>query len=299
MASIRKRKVGKHTYYYLEHALRRNGKVEKRELYLGKTLPKNLNEIKSNFLGQVYKEKWFSALEKIRNAAAKENRVTPPSAREQELEKFSIKFTYDTQRIEGSTLTLRETADLLEKGISPRAKPVRDAKEAEAHQKLFYEMLETKKNPSLQLVLEWHHKLFSETKPDLAGKVRQHQVAIAGSRFMPPSPAEVPPLLGEFFKWYARSKDKTHPVELAALAHLKFVTIHPFADGNGRVSRLLMNFVLYRNGFPMLNIPYEGRSGYYRALERAQTKRLDATFVQWLFKRYLKEYARYLKVKQK
>ncbi|MEW5955524.1 MAG: Fic family protein [Candidatus Micrarchaeota archaeon] len=295
MVSVRKKTVGKQDYYYLEHAVRRKGKVEKRELYLGKTLPKDIEEIKSNFLGEIYKEKWFPALEKIKKAAAQEARATPPSAREQELEKFSIKFTYDTQRIEGSTLTLRETADLLEKGISPRAKPVRDAKEAEAHQKIFYEMLKTEKDLSLQLVLEWHYKLLNETKPDLAGRIRRHQVAIAGSKFMPPTPAEVQPLLTDFFKWHARSKNKTQAVELAALAHLKFVTIHPFADGNGRISRLLMNFILNRGGFPMLDIPYKGRSSYYRSLERAQTKRIDAIFVQWLFKQYIKEYARYLR----
>ncbi|MBU3958163.1 MAG: Fic family protein, partial [Nanoarchaeota archaeon] len=64
------------------------------------------------------------------------------------------------------------------------------------------------------------------------------------------------PLLEEFFGWYNKNKGRLHSVELAALAHLKFVTIHPFSDGNGRISRLLMNFVLHKHGFPMLNIPY-------------------------------------------
>ncbi len=112
---------------------------------------------------------------------------------------------------------------------------------------------------------------------------------------MPPFPAEIYPLLSEFFKWYNKNKDKRHPVELAALVHIKFVTIHLFTDGNGRLSRLMMNFVLHQYEFPLLNIHYVNRTGYYNALERAQMKKEDNLFVQWLFRRYVKEYGRYLK----
>ncbi len=170
---------------------------------------------------------------------------------------FAIRFTYDTPRIEGSKLTLRETADLLERGTTPRAKPLEDVKEAEAHKELFYEILAYKKDLSLSTILYWHKKLFQATKPDIAGRLRRHQVAISGSKFVPPFPAEVYPLLMEFFRWYAKNKNRLHPVELAAFVHLKFVTTHPFADGNGRISRLLMNFILNRHGYPMLNVPYE------------------------------------------
>jgi Fic family protein len=141
--------------------------------------------------------------------------------------------------------------------------------------------------------LYWHKKLFESTKSDIAGKVRQHQVAIAGSKFMPPFPAEIYPLLREFFRWYNKNKNKLHPVELAALVHFNFVTIHPFTDGNGRISRLMMNFVLRKHEFPLLNIQYENRTSYYNALERAQIKKQDNIFVQWFFRRYIKEYERY------
>ena len=73
-----------------------------------------------------------------------------------------------------------------------------------------------------------------------------------------------------------------------------FVTIHPFADGNGRISRLIMNFVLNKQSLPMLNIPYKNRNSYYNALERSQVKRQDSIFLQWLFKRYVKEDTRYI-----
>ena len=191
-------------------------------------------------------------------------------------------------------MTLRETADLLERGVTPKEKPLRDVKEAEAHKKIFLEMLKYPKDLSLAIVLKWHKELFEQSKPDIAGRIREHQVAISGSKFKPPYPIEIYPMLRDFFKWYTKNKNILHPVELAALVHLKFVTIHPFSDGNGRISRLMMNFVLNRRGFPTFNISYEGRSAYYTALERTQIKKNDFIFVNWFIKRYIKENKKYI-----
>lgn len=99
---------------------------------------------------------------------------------------------------------------------------------------------------------------------------------------------KVHPALMDFFRWYEKNKKRPHPVEWAALVHLKSVTIHPFADGNGRISRLMMNFVLNRNGYPMLNISYENRNSYYSALERAQAKNVEDIFLQWFMRNYVK-----------
>jgi len=269
--------------------MRKGGKIAKRERYLGKNIPYNVDALKQEFLSQMYEERWYAVLDKIKQAFTQEIKKTPLSAREEEIQKFAIQFTYDTQRIEGSALSLRETADLLERGITPKFKPIRDVKEAEAHKELFDEMLKTKKDLSYALVIYWHKKLFERTKPDIAGKIREHQVAISGSKFLPPSPVEVYPLLRDFFRWYDKNNEKIHPVVLAGLVHLKFVTIHPFGDGNGRISRILMNFILHKKKYPLLNIHYEGRAGYYTALERSQMKRSDLIFVQWLIKRYIKE----------
>ncbi len=294
MVTVRKRVRGNQTYYYLEHAVRKGRKVQKRELYLGKEIPENIEELKRSFLRKIYEEKWHPLLNKIKEGFSRELRRMPHTSKVKEIETFAIRFTYDTQRIEGSKLTLRETANLLEKGVTPGDKPIADVKEAEAHKEVFYEMLGYKKDLSFQIILYWHKKMFQETKPDIAGRLREHQVAISGSKYMPPFPAEIYPLIREFFKGNARDKEKLHPVELAALVHLKFVTIHPFGDGNGRISRLLMNFILNRHGYPMINIPYEDRNSYYNALRRSQTKKVETIFLNWFIKRYLKEYKRYL-----
>ena len=295
MATIKKKTVGGKAYYYLQHTVRTKNGVETRERYIGTKPPAKPDELKLQFLAGIYQERWYPVLDRIKENYAKEGRKMPPTALAKQIRTFSVKFTYDTNRIEGSKLTYRETADLLERGLTPRSKPVEDIKEAEAHEKLFYEMLDFGKDISLQTVLYWHKKLFEATKPDIAGKIRQHQVGISGSRFMPPSPIEVPILLDGFFRWYAKNKGNMHPVELAACVHLRFVTIHPFGDGNGRMSRLLMNFVLHKHGFPMLNIPYENRGSYYHALERSQVRKADSVFAQWFFKRYAKEHKNYSK----
>lgn len=294
MARIKKRTLRGQVYYYLEHSTRKGKQIHKKEVYLGRKIPSNIENIKKKFLDEVHREKWSADIEKIRKNFLKDHRLMPRAIREKELQIFAIKFTYDTQRIEGSTLSLRDTADLLENGIAPKNKPMLDVKEAEAHRDLFYEILKDKKEISLQRILEWHWKLFHSTKSPIAGKIRKHQVAISGSRFMPPSPIEVYPMLVDFFKWYNKNHTKIHGVELAALAHVKFVTIHPFADGNGRISRLIMNFILSRKGYPMFDIPYEGRTGYYNALERSHLKDDERIFVQWLVKKYIKEHKKYL-----
>lgn len=299
MVSIRSRVIGEQTYFYLVHSVRMNGVVEPRELYLGKTIPKNIDEIKYKFIQDIYSEKWFPLLEKIKESYYRQQKGMPPTARQKELEAFMINFTYHTQRIEGSALSLQETAVLLQEGITPKNKPLPDTLEAKAHKELFYEMLKRKKDLSLQLVQDWHYKLLKDSKSDIAGKIRKKQVVITGSRYVPPSPVEVFPMLRDLFRWYDSNKNgnKIHPVEFAALVHLKFVSTHPFHDGNGRISRLMMNYVLNKKGYPMFNVPYEGRTSYYRALERAQLSKIDSIFVQWLIRNYIKLQGRYLRVR--
>ncbi len=294
MVSVKKKIINRNTYYYLEQSFRKNGTIKKKEKYLGTTLPKNIEKIKEEFQKEFYQETWFNRFDIIKEQFIKEKRNIPPSLEKKQTEQFATTFTYNTNRIEGSTITLRETADILERGISPSQRPVEDIKETEAHKKVFTDMLAYKKEITLPTVLYWHKQLFQDTKPDAAGKIRQHPVGISGSKFLPPYPIELDFLLRDFFDWYHENKKTLHPVQLAGLAHLKFVTIHPFGDGNGRLSRLLMNYVLHKNGYPMLIIPYSQRKSYYTALERSQLKKDETIFMLWFFKRYLKEYKQYL-----
>lgn len=290
MVRVTRKMIKGKAYYYLEHSVRGKDKRATRSKYLGKKIPKDVEEVRRMFQYELDKEKWFTEFDDIRRRYRHELSQTPESAREKELLDFSVRFTYNTQRIEGSTLTLRETAELLEHRIAPGGRPMEDVEEAEAHHRVFLGMLELKKDLSLPLVLSWHYEIFKETKPDAAGRIRGHGVRIIGSEFVPPSPVELQPFLREFFSWYDAAKKKTNPVELAALVHLKFVTIHPFSDGNGRISRLMMNFVLHDHELPMLNIEYKRRGAYYGSLERAQLTKDERPFLNWFFRRYRREF---------
>lgn len=294
MANLRVKEVNGKKYYYLEHTIREGARFRIKRKYFGSEVPKDLDLIKENFMHEMFLEKYEKSLENIRKKFRQDFSKYPPSAKDQYIESFMIRFTYNTNRIEGSTLSLKETADLLQQHVTPRNKPVRDVKEAEAHKDVFYEMLNYKKDLSLPAVLYWHKLLLQSTKPDIAGVVRNHQVAIARSKVELPFPAELDALLHEFFVWHGKNKNRINPVVLAAMVHLKFVTIHPFTDGNGRISRLMMNFVLRKHNYPMLNIEYVNRNSYYNALERSQTKKKEYVFVQYLVKRYLKVYKKYL-----
>lgn len=294
MVSIKKKIIGEKAYYYIEHSYRKNGQVLKKEKYLGTKIPKNIEKLKNDLLLEVYEELWFKKFDIIKEKFIKEKKKIPKYIEKKNLEYFAIKFTYTTNRIEGSTLTYKETALLLEKGITPANRPIEDIKEAELHREVFYDMINYDKKIILSTLLHWHKKLFQYTKKDKAGKIRDYDVRISGSRHIPPKPIELDLLLREFFNWYNQSKKKIHPVQLTALAHFKFVSIHPFGDGNGRISRLLMNYVLNNNGYPMLIIDYTQRHSYYTALERSNIKNDESIFTLWFFRRYLKENMKYL-----
>lgn len=295
MVSIKKKIINKKTYYYIEHSYRKNGKVLKKEKYLGTKIPKNIDKLKDDLLLEVYEELWYKNFDKIKENYHKNQKKMPKSIQEKELETFAVEFTYTTNKIEGSTLTHLETALLLEKGITPSNKPIKDIKEAEQHREVFYDMINYDKNINISTLIHWHKKLFQFTKKDKAGKIRTYPVRISGSRHLPPDPFKLDLLIREFFSWYNKNRSKMHPVHLAALVHFRFVSIHPFGDGNGRITRLFMNYVLHKNGYPMLIIDYTNRRSYYNALERSQLGKNETVFTQWFFKRYVKEFKNYLK----
>lgn len=289
MVQIKKLKRGSKIYYYLEHSVREGAKVYKKRKYLGTTVPKNIAVLKEQIIDDIYKDKWYDQFDKIAECYKKILAKTPKSVQEKNIEAFMVRFTYDTQRIEGSRLSFRDTGSILINKVVPRNAKISDVKEAENHKKVFYLMLKSKKDLSLKLILEWHKILFSDTKPDIAGRIRKYPVLITNSNFFPPKPGGLDYMLSDFFDWYDRVKDQTDVVKLSALAHLKFETIHPFGDGNGRIGRIIMNFILNKRGYPMIDIKYTGRYGYYKSLGRSQVHKNEYAFLEWFFRRYLEE----------
>jgi Fic family protein len=288
MVTIREIKKSSKSYYYLEHTLRNGETFSNKRLYLGTKLPKNLPIIRQEFVYELFTQKFKKELDSIKKKFSKEFSSYPKIAKKNYFEYFMIKFTYNSNRIEGNTLSLSETADLLQEGISPAHKPIRDIKEAESHKNVFYDVLNYEKDLSFSVILKWHKDLLLTIEPEIAGKIRNHPVGIARSKVELPLPVEISALLNDFFKWYNKYKSTLHPVILAGLIHLKFVTIHPFSDGNGRISRLMMNFILHKHGFPMMNIFYSNRIAYYNALERSQINNKEEIFLSYFLNRYVK-----------
>jgi len=272
---IIKRKRGESEYFYLQHSFREEVRVKTQELYLGCSIPKNIEEIKMRF-GQEAKKDIYSKLAEIKSHFQNEWARIPKSAREKELKEIAIAFTYNTNSIEGSTITLAETREILENEIAP-AKSLKDIKETEAHAKVFLIMLEKKESISEGLILRWHKEIFGETKADIAGKFREYLVRVGS--YNAPDWQDVPELKRALIKF--TGTQKMNSVELAARAHYRFEKIHPFGDGNGRIGRLIMNYILWHKEYPMLIIEKKRRKSYYRALQKD-----EEGFVNYFFRRY-------------
>ncbi|MBI4980567.1 Fic family protein [Candidatus Woesearchaeota archaeon] len=260
--------IKRNKYFYLQHSYREDGKIQTSEKYLGKEIPKNLEQLKWE-LGQEEKKALHQKLEKIKDEFQQEWKRTPESAKQREMQEIAIAFTYHTNAIEGSTITLEETREIVVDKISPH-KPLRDVRETEAHAKAFLEMLNLQKKISKELLLKWHQDIFGETKADI------------------PDWQDVEKLMKDFFQFL--DQKNLHPVELAAKAHYKFEMIHPFGDGNGRIGRLIMNHILWYHGYPMLIIEYAKRHSYYRALQKD-----EEGFVHYFMQRYLRVHQKRVK----
>ena len=271
------RKKGNKKYFYLKHSFRKGSKIITKEKYLGAEIPINIEEIKLKF-GEEFQKDISKKLEFIKKHFQTEWKRLPKSMKEKELEEISIAFTYNTNAIEGSTITLEEAREIIHDKISPN-KPLRDVKETEAHSEVFLEMLKQEKKITNERLLQWHKDIFENVKPDIAGKYRNYLVRVGP--YLAPDWREVKKMMNEFIEFIYDNK-KINPVELSARAHYKFEKIHPFGDGNGRIGRLIINHILWHRGYPMIIIEYKKRRLYYKALQKDEDY-----FAKYFIRRYL------------
>lgn len=274
---IIKRKKGKKEYFYLQHSFRKGPQVITKEVYLGKEIPKNIGGFKQK-LEYESKKDLHNKLEKIKKNFQKEWKSYPESIKEQEQEQIAISFTYNTNAIEGSKITLQETRDIIEEKMAPN-KPLKDIKETEAHCRVFLASLKKKEKITKELLLKWHKEIFGGTKQDIAGMFRTYLVRVGN--YVAPDWQDVKKLMQQLIECINNNKN-INPVELAGITHYKFEAIHPFGDGNGRIGRLLMNYILWHNSYPMLIIDYKKRGSYYKALEKG-----EEYFLHYFLRRYL------------
>ncbi|MBD3209651.1 Fic family protein [Candidatus Woesearchaeota archaeon] len=295
---LERRKSGKSIKYYLVHSFRdEGGKVVKLRRYLGTNLSEKQLEKLSNRAKEILEEQAkelktdvfdFSLTDKQLQSLNKfDEKIEVFHFSERQWQQFTEAFVYNTNAIEGSSVLPDEVPLIL------KSKEVKDDDERETKgvAKAIAFIRSTKQDFSLSLILKLHKLCFAGSKT-FAGKLRTVEIVIrgrGGEIIHQGSPAEhVEKELKELVSWYKKNKQKFKPLALAGIVHNQFEDIHPFQDGNGRVGRLLLNFVLLRYDYPPINILLEDRAEYYYTLQEYQKNDKLRPTMQFLIKQYKK-----------
>ena len=294
---VEKRKSGNLVKYYLVHSYREKDKVEKIRKYLGSDLSeKELEEAKkrakekiNELLKEINTEVFlFSLTEKQIEVLNKfSDKIEVIHLTWEEWENFIEDFVYNTNAIESSTITEDEVSEILHKKKAENEEEI----ETKGVAKAVGYIRKTKEDVSLSLLLRLHDLCFKGSKP-FSGKFRKVNVVVrnsAGKIIHKGVPKEeLKDYLEDFVGWYKENKNKFNPLILAAIMHNQFEYIHPFQDGNGRVGRLLLNFILLKNNYPPINIMFEDRAEYYQTLQKYSKKDDLKTTLKFLIKEYKK-----------
>jgi len=294
---VEKRKVGKSIKYYLVHSYRVGKKVEKIRKYLGTNLSKEelerkkerVKKILSKLLDEINTKVFFFTLTKKQVEVLNKfnDKIKVVHLSEKEWGNFTEDFVYNTNAIEGSTVTEEEISKILHKKKAENEEEVETKGVAKATEYI----RKTKEDLSLGLLLKLHNFCFKGSK-HFAGKFRNVNVVVrdsVGQVLHAGVPKEeLNDYLNDFFEWYKENKNKFKPLVLASILHNQFEYIHPFQDGNGRVGRLLLNYILLKNKYPPINIMLEDRQEYYRSLYKYSKQDDLKSTLKLLIKQYKK-----------
>ena len=309
MAYLVKRKRGDKVYFYLaENIAVARGQRKQIRKYLGTKKPSEtkLQFLMSDFEKEVEKEQVklhgrhyltedeIKEINRINEDFWKRYNKQNNTVQEQFDQNFVMAFVYNTNSIEGSTLSPKEVELLLSENISPN-KPLDDVLEAKAAQKTLNFVKGFKEEFSEELVKKIHKMYFQDTKPKIAGYYKTHQNRVTGSNFEPTPPHFVLTDMKNYFAENNKLKKELHPLELATWAHWKLVRIHPFQDGNGRTARIIMNFILHKNGYAMIDIKTKEKQQYFNALEKCHYNNNARALAIRLVRRFKKQYQNVLK----
>jgi Fic family protein len=225
-------------------------------------------------IDRTYYQEFESTFERLfdKKAMLDKSRPLPNIALHKIKEALAIEWTYNSNSIEGNTLTLRETQMVLQEGITIKGKSLNEHFEAKNHEKAIDYLYSIVNNNYVLRsidVLTLHGYVLRSIEDDFAGRIRNGGVRISGANFVPPSANKVSDLLDELVDFVNNNPLGLNDIELATVFHHKFVWIHPFFDGNGRTVRLAMNLLLMRKGFPPAIILKNDRKKYYEALNQA------------------------------
>lgn len=209
---------------------------------------------------------------------------------------FLVDFTYNSNAIEGNTLTLKETALVLE-GMTVDKKPLKDHLEAVGHRDAFLYIENIAKDVTInESIIKNIHSLVLINRPNDKGVFRNIPVTIMGAYTEPVQPYMIEPKMTELLSENEKRKKSMHPVERIARFHLEFEGIHPFIDGNGRCGRLLMNLDLIQNGYPAINVKFTDRKKYYSAFDEFYEKKNAEPMIQLIGNYVIERLEQYLEI---
>lgn len=200
---------------------------------------------------------------------------------------YRIGLTWSSNAIEGNALTISETKVVLEDGLTIGGRPLRDFYETVGHGEAYDFMftLINERRITLQDIITIHRLFYRSIDEKEAGAWRKENVIVTGSEYVFPRPQEIDEQMLKLEKWIRLERDNYRPLVFAALLHLKFVSIHPFIDGNGRTSRLIMNLTLIQDGYQLAIIPPVLRSEYYDTIRSYQNKNKPEPFCEFIAER--------------
>ena len=229
-------------------------------------------------------------------------RPLPEEALKKIQDALDIEYTYESNRIEGNTLTLQETALVVNEGVTISGKSMREHLEAINHAEAISYIKDIAKHDieiSERTIKEIHALILHGIDRENAGRYRTVPVMISGSTHMPPQPYLIEKQMEDFILRFKQMEaEKVHPVLIAAYLHDELVRIHPFIDGNGRTSRLLMNLYLLRHGYVIITLKgsNDAKVNYYKALEMSHTEQLPEDFQKLVIEAEIAALQKYLSI---
>lgn len=274
-----------------------DGVIQKGKLYMiPENAPKPIDG--RNIKGIKMPEELSPLLLKIDALKAEIDSKRPLTAGEAERlrEQFMVDFTYNSNAIEGNTLTLKETAMVLA-GMTIDQKPLKDHLEAVGHRDAFLYVEDIAKEAKIsESVIKNIHSLVLMNRPDDKGRYRKIPVTIMGAYTEPVQPYMIEPKMTELLSENEKRKKKMHTIERIARFHLEFEGIHPFIDGNGRCGRLLLNLDLIQNGYPAINVKFTDRKKYYAAFDEFYKNNIAESMIKLIAEYVLERMEQYLEI---
>lgn len=307
MVYIYKKIISGKEYYYLRASEKKGKKTVVKDIaYLGKDisklkenlgkLPKYKNEIRKAYrkLNLFIESNYYvdkakkQKLKKDEFLAEMINEIegckmhfnnsfdkTDKKTKEEILKNFIIEFSFNSSSIEGNTINLNEAKNLLQEGITPKDKTLREIYDLQNSEKVFLQILKEVKEREIthELIIEIHDKLLENI--DLRKGYRASDIRVIRSNFEATPAPYVKTDMDLLLKWYNKNKEKIHPFVLACIFHHKFEKIHPFMDGNGRTGRMLLNFILLKNNYPPMILYKKSREEYLDSMRQADNSGLE------------------------